>query len=140
MKQKLKKLDKKTEEMFKASSVAILLENMNDNFKLLAEGQTIMNRKFDGLENRFDGLEVRFDGLEARFGGLENEMRTGFAMVMDYLKRIDEELVALKKDTQNLEDKKADSTVCDSLEKRLKDAEKEIQEIRFLLKKKRVNA
>jgi hypothetical protein len=72
MKTKLKKLDKKTEEMFKASSVSILLENMNDNFKLLAEGQSILIRRIDGLEERFDGFEVRLDRLESRFDTLES--------------------------------------------------------------------
>jgi hypothetical protein len=58
MKSKLKKINKKTEEMFKASSVAVLLENVNHNIQIIAEGQ--------------DGLR---DKMHKEIGNLRSEMK-----------------------------------------------------------------
>jgi hypothetical protein len=68
---------------------------------------------------------------------LENEMREGFSTIMEYLVRIDEELVSIKKDMEN----KVDSSAYVLLQKRVADAEKEIREIKnLLLKEKKVAA
>ncbi|MDO8529782.1 MAG: hypothetical protein Q7S18_03890 [bacterium] len=133
MKTKLKKLDKKTEEMFKASSVAILLENLTDNIGVIAEGQMALNDKFDGLERKVDGLETRFDGLE-------KEMREGFSMIMDYLKRIDEEVVSIRKELEEVKEKKVDWSVYSIMDKRMKGVEKQMEEFRILLKEKKILA
>ncbi len=135
---KLKKLDKKTEEMFKASSVAVLLENMNDNIVLLAEGQATLNNRFDGLEARFDRLEARFDGLEARFDRLEREMKQGFSMVMGHLKITDEEIVEIKKELLILKENKIGMDAYSLLEERIKKAEKRIEEVEVVVKEKKI--
>lgn len=141
---KLKKLNKKTEKIFKESEVAAIMENMNDNIKLLAEGQMALNERFDGLENRFDGLENRFDGLENRFDGLENrfdklekETRAGFNMIMDYLKRIDEEVIGIKSELESTREEKVDWDAYSLLEKRVEKAEEQIEKVKALLKLKK---
>lgn len=123
-------MDKKTEEMFKASSVGALIEDFNEKVKIIAEGQLILNDKFDRLDGRVDKLEGRFDKLEAR-------MKEGFDLIMDYLKRIDEEVVGIRKDVEKLKKEKVDWKAYRPLEDRLEAAEKEIREIKILLKEKK---
>ncbi len=95
----------------------VVLEDVNEKFDILVEGNKILNQRFDGLEQRFDGLEQRFDGLEQRFdvleqrfdgleqrfdglanrvdglevkaGGLEYEIRSGFQTIFNLLSQAD---------------------------------------------------
>ena len=144
MKTKLKKIvDKRVEKVFAESEVLVVLESIDDTFKLLAEGQQGLDRRMGGLEDRMGGLEDRMGGLEGRMsgledrmGGLENDMKSGFSMIMDYLKRIDEEVVGIRKDIEDLKKKKVDWEVYHPLEKRLRIAEKEIGKLKLLLEKK----
>jgi chromosome segregation ATPase len=168
MKNKLKKVDKKTEEMFKASSVAVLLENLNDNIKVIAEGQVDLGRKIDRLDDRMDNMEGKMDNMEARMGNMEGrmgniegrmdnmegkvdnmegkvdnlgiEMKEGFSLIMDYLKKIDEEVVSIRKDVEMLKEKKADRDENAILEKRLEKVEKEMMSLKNVLIKKKVIA
>lgn len=134
---KLKKINKKTEKVFKESDVIVIMENMNDNIKLLAEGQMALNERFDGLENRFDGLESRFDGLEQRFDKLERETKAGFKMIMDYLKRIDDEIIGIKSELEDTKKNKVNWDVYSLLEKRVEKAEEQIEKVKALLKLKK---
>ena len=127
---KLKKLNKKTEKIFKESDVVVIMENMNDNIKLLAEGQMALNERFDGLENRFDGLENRFDKLE-------RETKAGFSMIMDYLKRIDEEVIGIKSELESTREEKVNWDAYSLLEKRVEKAEEQIEKVKALLKLKK---
>jgi hypothetical protein len=72
--------------------VAVLLEDLQTQVRLVAENQIAMGQRMDRMETRFDvldmnvgiltlrfdGLEKRFDGLEKRFDGLETKF-DGFA-------------------------------------------------------------
>lgn len=89
---KLKKMDKKTEEIFKASTVAVLLENMNDNFKILAEGQMglerRMNEKFDQIDTRLDRMDTRLDRIDTRFDRVDadfKEVKANQKITLEYL-------------------------------------------------------
>ena len=91
MKTQLKKLDKKTEELFKASSVAVLLEHLNDTMQVIAEGQVTlreeMRREISGLRNEMKtdifGLRGEMteeigslrDEMKSEVGGLRSEMK-----------------------------------------------------------------
>ena len=58
--------------------VAVLLEDMHDSIKILAEGQ--------------GAIIERIDGLEARLDRMEQDMDSKFQIVMDFLYRIEAEI------------------------------------------------
>ncbi|HHE45758.1 MAG TPA: hypothetical protein ENL05_00185 [Candidatus Moranbacteria bacterium] len=124
-KSKIKKINKKVEKVFKESEVILLLENLNDNIQLLAEGQVGLreetNRKIDGLRE---------------------EMNEKFSLIMNYLKKIDDEIMEIKKELGILKEKKVDWSAYSLLEKRVKKAEDEIERLNKLLtqKKKKMKA
>lgn len=129
---KLKKIvDKRIKRVFAESEVLVVLERMDDRIKILAEGQS-------GLSERMDRIEGRFDGLEGRFDGLEGEMRQGFSLIMDFLKRLDEELMGIKKDLESTKKKKVDRNVYVVLEKRMAVAESQIERMRAVLKERNI--
>ncbi len=125
MKPKLKKINKKTEKVFKESDVAAILENMNDNILILAEGQETLRQEMHREIN-----ELREE--------MREEMREGFSLVMDHLKRIDDELVGIRKDLDETKDKKVDWKVYRILERRIERAEKQIEEFKALFKVKNI--
>lgn len=169
MKPKLKKLNKKTEKVFKESDVAALLENMNDNIVILAEGQqTLREEMHRGMEELKQELRSEFKyeigGLRAEMkaevgglrgeikteigalrnemklevGTLRSEMKEGFSLVMDHLKRIDGELVEIRKEFNDTKEEKVDWKTYTTLEKRLERAEKQIEELKVLFRVKKV--
>ena len=152
LKPKLNKLDKKTEKVFREGEVGVLLENINDNIKLVAEGHLDLERKIDNLSEelngridsleselggRIDSLESelggRIDSLESKLGGridsLEQEMKSSFKTVFDYLSAIDIELSEIKARLENKADKK-DLVV---IEKRVTKLELELSECKKMI-------
>jgi predicted nucleic acid-binding Zn-ribbon protein len=140
MKTKLKKMDKKTEELFKASSVAVLLENMNDNIKILAEGQLSlreeMHRNTDDLRGEISDLRGEMHGA---INNLRGEMKEGFDLLMEYIMRIDKEVVSIRKEFEDVKEKKVDWSIYSALEKRMNVAEIQIEKMKVLLKLKNSN-
>jgi vacuolar-type H+-ATPase subunit I/STV1 len=141
LKPKLNKLDKKTEKVFREGEVGVLLENINDNIKLVAEGHLDLERKIDNLSEelngRIDSLESelggRIDSLKSKLGGridsLEQEMKSSFKTVFDYLSAIDIELSEIKARLENKADKK-DLVV---IEKRVTKLELELSECKKMI-------
>ena len=119
---KLKKLDPKIKKVFGEGYVGVLLEHLEGNIQLIAEGHIDLDRKFDGLSEKFDKMEVRMGGLENRMGGLEDkvddlerEMKSSFKTVFDYLSAIDIELAEIKTKLEG----KADKKDLDAIERRV---------------------
>lgn len=124
-KSKLKKtVSRKVKKVFAESEVLIVLEEMNDSMKILAEGQIMLSGRMDNLESRFDGLE--------------SEVRQGFSLIMDFLKRLDEELMGIKKDVEEAKEKKVDLNIYEMLEKRMAVAERQIERMKSVLKEKNI--
>ncbi|MFA4880682.1 MAG: hypothetical protein WC650_03605 [Candidatus Doudnabacteria bacterium] len=129
--QKLKKIPKKQEKIFKESDVAVLLENVNDNIKILAEGQTGLNQRMDGLDQKMDGLGKN---LSQRIDGLEQEMRDNFKSILQYLSRIEDEIMGIKEDIRELKEKKLDKEKFFILENQFGAMRKDIRECQTFLK------
>jgi len=148
MKTKLKKMDKKTEELFKASSVAVLLENMNDNIKILAEGQMSLREEIGNLRGEMHeeigdlrgemhgAINILRGEMHKEIGNLRGEMKEGFDLLMEYVMRIDEEVVNIRKELEGVREKKVDWSIYSTLEKRMKVAESQIEKMKVLLKLK----
>ena len=49
----------------------ILLENIQRNVMVIAEGHVALNERLDRIETKLDRLEVKVDRLEIRMNGLE---------------------------------------------------------------------
>lgn len=69
-----KNIIKKEDKIYSAGEVMSMIESFSDGMQVIAEGQSELVKKFDGLEGRFDGLEVRFDGLERKFDTMQEDI------------------------------------------------------------------
>jgi len=127
---KIKKPKKSIQKVFTESQVGALLEDMNDNIKIIAENQIGINEKlenhdhrFDNLEGRFDNLEGRFDNLEGRFVSFQKETRENFKFIAKRLMAIENSIEEIKEELN----KKADK---EWVEKKIKFLEKELASLR----------
>ncbi len=134
--------------MVKKDHFEALLENMNDNIKLVAEGQTAfrdeVNARFDVVDQRFAKADQRFvsfqketrDNFKTIFD-FRDETRDNFKTVFDYLSRIDNELQDIKKRLQRLDETKLDKGEFDDLAKRVARLERELEECKGSLETKK---
>ncbi len=109
---KTEQLDKEADEVFKGSHVLVVLEDMRENIKLLAEGQVSLRQEmcqgFSDARKELDEFNV--------------ETRDNFKIVFEYLSRIDDELADIKSELKDLKKDlktKADVTRFEKLEKRV---------------------
>lgn len=65
---------KKGKKTYSEDYVAVMLEDMHDQFGAFGDGLKLLNEKIDGLKTRLDNLEAGLDGLKNRMGSLENKM------------------------------------------------------------------
>jgi chromosome segregation ATPase len=89
---------------------AVLLEKIEDNLKLLAEGQSNLNekmdRKFEAVDERFDQINQQFKSIEKKLGDHDQQFKNiekklgdhdqQFKTILKYLSRIEDELMELK--------------------------------------------
>jgi predicted RNase H-like nuclease (RuvC/YqgF family) len=99
-----------------------------------------MEGRMGNIEGRMDNMEGKVDNMEGKVDNLGIEMKEGFSLIMDYLKKIDEEVVSIRKDVEMLKEKKADRDENAILEKRLEKVEKEMMSLKNVLIKKKVIA
>lgn len=123
---KLNKLDLKTEKMFRESDVCVLLEHIDTNVKLLAEGYDSLREE---MHESFKNVWGKFDAVDQRFDSLEKEMRDSFKTVFEYLSKIDNELADIKARLEN----KADKPDLDAMEKRLSKLEFDFAECKNMI-------
>jgi chaperonin cofactor prefoldin len=69
-----KKISSEVEKTFRSGEVMSLLENMNEGIHVIAESQTEVIRRLDGLEGRMDTLETKVDTLEVKMDHLQDDM------------------------------------------------------------------
>lgn len=103
--------------------LTMLVEKMGDDIKLLAEGQSDINRKLDEMNGRMDRMEIRMDRIEARIDKIESDisalksdvsglksdvsdLKSGQTQILDYLFRIEEEIQSIRKDMEENYEKK----------------------------------
>jgi len=101
------KLKSKIKPIAKKDHFEALLENMNDNIKLVAEGQVAFHEEFTEFQK---------------------ETRDNFKTVFDYLSRIDNELQDIKNSLKRLEETKVDKGELNALTQRVARLERELEE------------
>jgi hypothetical protein len=82
---------------------------MNDNFKLLAEGQMglerKMNEKFDQVDARLHRLDARFDRMDVRFDRMDIEfeqVKANQKITLEYLFNAEERFKVLEKEVKEI--------------------------------------
>ena len=119
---KTKKLQE-AEKVFKESHVMVILEDMRDSIKLVAEGQIGLQRQLDGLTDevhsfrdetdirfaqvnaRFAQVDARFDQMDARFDQMDIEfaqVKADQKVTLEHLFNVDERFEALEKELQEV--------------------------------------
>jgi TolA-binding protein len=69
-----KKVSSEAKKTFRSGEVMSLLENMNEGIHIIAESQTEVIRRLDGLEGRMDTLETKVDHLQDKVDHLQDDM------------------------------------------------------------------
>jgi len=115
---KLNKLNSKTEKMFSESQVSILLEHIDTNVELIAEGYHSLR------EEMHQGFSKVWD----KFDSLEQDMHSSFKAVLEHLISIDNELAEIKAELKKLNENKADKQELVILEQRLSKLELELNQ------------
>lgn len=147
---KIKKLDKKLEKIFKESDVMLLLEHLNDNITIIAEGQSITDRKVDRISEELSALNEKFlvlDGkvfaLDGRVSSLQgdfiefkSETKSNFKTVFEYLSRIDDEVEDIKKKLDKMDKNSIKREEFEKLQERVYSLEKQIAQYKMILKDK----
>lgn len=133
------KINKKTEKVFKESHVLVMLEDMRDHIKLLAEGQMGFHDKFESIEGRFDSIDQRFERIDERFERVEHKLDTmseenkiEHKAIMEYLSRLENEMMDIKEKLGS----KADKGEYEFLKKRVDNLEQQMKKFKVLLKVK----
>lgn len=82
MKKLKKPISKKT-----GNYTAVLLEKMHDDIKLVAEGQTAVQRQLDEFKDEMHEFK--------------EDTKSSFKSILDYLSRIEDEIMEIKEDLKN---------------------------------------
>lgn len=121
----VKKLKKKIAKISSSSDrdkMTVVLERVEDQIKLVAEGQVSlresMDRRFDEVDEKFEAIDMRFIGVDRRFDGIDEKFEAidekfknidekfegvdnNFQSVFGYLSRIEDEIGEIREDLKN---------------------------------------
>ena len=127
----MEKNKRKKDSVFSGNQVMMMLEGVMDSIGILAESHKTLEGKMD---QRFDKMDQRFDKMDQRFDKFEAETNANFKSVFEYLSRIEDEIVDIKKELKNLQETKAENSMVLELIQRVTVMESEIK----MLKKQKV--
>lgn len=116
---KFKKLDSKIEKILSASEVAVLLENINDNIKMVAEGHFDLDRKIDNLA--------------ADTNLIKEDMHSSFISISNYVSHIEAEISEIKSDIKKIIEGKTDKKETVAIERRVVKLELELGECKKMI-------
>ncbi len=97
----------------------MMLEDMQDQIKIIAEGVVTVNDKVDRLEGKVDRLEGKVDRLEERVDRLERkvdkldadlssfkaETEANFKLAFSHMSLLEDEIVSLRKEFEEMKSK-----------------------------------
>ncbi|HFC36203.1 MAG TPA: hypothetical protein ENJ49_00830 [Candidatus Moranbacteria bacterium] len=97
----------------------MMLEDMQDQIKVIAEGVVTVNDKVDRLEGKVDKLEGKVDRLEGKVDKLEgkvdkldadlssfkSETEANFKLAFSHMSLLEDEIVSLRKEFEEMKDK-----------------------------------
>jgi uncharacterized membrane-anchored protein YhcB (DUF1043 family) len=121
---KVKKKKEKKDSVFSGNQVMMMLEQVMDGVGILAENHRT-------LENKMD---QRFDKMDQRFDRFEQEVKENFSAVFEYLAKIEDEIMDIKKELKKMQKNKAERRIVLELTERVSALESEIA----ILKKQKV--
>ena len=125
------KIKSKTKVPIKKEHFEVVLENMNDSIKLIAEGQISfrqeVNQRFDESNSRFVEFRDEMNGFRKEMYGFRDETQANFKTVFEYLVKIDDELQDIKKNLKRLDETKIDKTEFAALAQRVAKLEIELE-------------
>ena len=146
------KNNKKVEAVFKESHVIILLEDMRDDIKLIAEGVSGLreemdrrfeevNKKFEQIDRRFEQMDRRFEQMDERFeqsdanfkaifkyqSGFSDEVHGRFNQIDKRFDQLDSELAEIKEELKKIDKNKVDVKRFNLLEKRVIKLERKLE-------------
>lgn len=94
----------------------VMLENMRDDIKLIAEGQMGIYEKLDEINGRLD------------------ENKSDHEAIMEYLSRLEDEMMDIKERLENIEKNKANRSDYDFLKRKVEVLERQMEKFKVLLK------
>lgn len=116
----MKKIDNKKIKKKAEDYVAVLLERVHSDIKLIAEGQIGVQRQLDEFKDEMHSFKDEM--LE-----FKQDTKSGFRQIFEYLSRIEDEIMEIKEDLRdNYERKGWDKKWREAIEKRLEKIEKSL--------------
>ena len=134
---KSKKMDKKTEQMFRASEVGSLIEHLEGKFDAVAEGQTILQEELREFKEEMHEFREEMYVFKGEMYKFKSETTSNFKTVFEYFSNLDEEIKDIKRRLECLEEGNMDEENHISLMERVIKLEKEVEQFRVLLKLKK---
>ncbi len=108
-------------ETFSATEVGVLIEDMQNGIKVIGEQHGDIIKKIDGIKD-----ELReFKGEMNEFKG---EMKANFKTVFEYLSRIEDDFIVLKKKVEKLDTEKISPKDFNWLKNKVLELEKRLDE------------
>ncbi len=111
---------------------AILLEDIRDQIKLLAEGQIGIRNDVAELKADVSSLKSDVSSLKSELAEFKEEIRQNFKTVMDYLMRLEDEVVSLRKELEGIKDGSIPVGNIVSIDERLSVVENEVAELKAI--------
>lgn len=105
---KLKKKIAKISSSSDRDKMTVVLERVEDQIKLVAEGQVSlresMDRRFDEVDEKFEAIDEKFKNIDEKFKKIDEkfeEVDNNFQSVFGYLSRIEDEIGEIREDLKN---------------------------------------
>ncbi len=83
----------------------MMLEDMQDQIKVIAEGVVTVNDKVDRLEGKVDKLEGKVDKLDADLSSFKSETEANFKLAFSHMSLLEDEIVSLRKEFEEMKNK-----------------------------------
>lgn len=130
---KIIKNNKKVEAVFKESHAIVLLEDMRDDIKLIAEGvsglREEMNRRFEQVDKKFERIDENFKAVFEFQSNFSDE-------VYERLDQLDSKLAEIKEELKKINKNKVDVKKFNLLEKRVIKLERKLEKYKIIASKK----
>lgn len=102
---------------------AVILERIEDQIKLVAEGHNILEGKIGLVGSKVD----------SKIDSMESEMRSSFITVLNYLSRMDIEMSELRAEIKKINEYKANKRKMNILEQKIIHFELELNECKKMI-------
>jgi chromosome segregation ATPase len=120
---------------FSATEVGVLIEDMQNGIQVIGEQHGDIIKKIDDIKDElceFKGEMSEFKGEMSEFKGemseFKGEMKANFKAVFEYLSRIEDDFVALRKKVEKLDTEKISPKDFNWLKNKVLELEKRLDE------------